>query len=524
MERFRPELGGFDDLDRSAMRRWGKSLAVAVGVSCTVLLVPSAPAAADPLGKLPVPAVEVTHSDRSLRDSLREVVVLTRTSAGPRLRKFRTASAADAKKLAQALNRRPGVVATRNSTLRATTTALENEPDGPQQSDMLMIGAPAAWPISEGAGVTVAVLDTGVDSTNPDLAGRVLPELDMLPEVSPTPDANGHGTMVASIIAAGLNGYGIAGVAPEATILPVAALDTMGYGDVATVASAIIAAADAGARVINMSLGGPDRDKVLDAACSYAHAKGSVLVAAAGNSRATDNAVQYPAASPFVVAVASVDSNGNPSNFSNTGRHIDIAAPGEGILGAVPGGDVGTMDGTSAAAPHVSGTLALAAAANPALSADELIDSVLGSAVDDASGDGKDKRRGFGLVRSDLAVARAQAITPPPVGYSGVRRINKVDAAPEPIRRGGQLTLIARLTALYLDNVWRADPGGTQVIFEFKASGKRRYETVATTSTTAGGYAAMQVPAVKSGRWRARVLLTDGTQAIAHNDYVKVRR
>ena len=105
----------------------------------------------------------------------------------------------------------------------------------------------------------------------------------------------------------------MAGVAPQATILPISALDPAGYGDSSTVARGIIAAADAGARVINLSLGGPDRDPVLDEACAYAFAKGAVVVAAGGNSYLTGNQVQYPAASPNVLAVASVDRTGNPS-------------------------------------------------------------------------------------------------------------------------------------------------------------------------------------------------------------------
>jgi subtilisin family serine protease len=137
--------------------------------------------------------------------------------------------------------------------------------------------------------------------------------------VTPLPEQNGHGTRVASLIAGALNQVGMAGVAPGATILPVAALDPSGVGDSSTVARAIIAAADAGARVINLSLGGPGRDPVLDQACRYAFTKGAVLVAAAGNSYQSGNQVQYPAASPNVLAVASVDGAGNPQRSPTPG-------------------------------------------------------------------------------------------------------------------------------------------------------------------------------------------------------------
>lgn len=486
----------------------------------TALAVPSA---ADQLANLPVPVVDVTHSDRSLRDIRREVVVLTPGRSGrPELRKLRTRTVGDARRLIAALNRRPGVTATANSRLRANATALESEPEGSAQGDLLMIGAPTAWETTTGAGVTVAVIDTGVDSVNPDLAGRVLPELDLLPEIDPIPDGNGHGTLVASIIAAGLNSYGVAGVAPDANILPVAALDYEGYGDVATVAKAIVAATDAGARVINLSLGGPDRDRVLDAACAYAHAKGAVLVAAAGNSRLERNETTYPAASPFVLAVGSVGADGAPSSFSNTGKYLDIAAPGEDIIGAAPGEGQNVMDGTSAAAPHVSGVIALAAAANPQLSSDELVQLVLGTAMDDPSGNGWDNRFGHGVVRADLAVASALAAVPP-AAATELRQVTGVDVAPEPVRRKRPLYVIVSVTRLYADGAWRADPGGTDVVVEFKAAGKRKYTQQAVARTAPGGYAAIGLTAKKSGRWRARVIMPDGSVAVGPTDYVKVR-
>ena len=246
-----------------------------------------------------------------------------------------------------------------------------------------------------------------MDATHPDLAGRVLPEIDLLPEVTPLPEQNGHGTRVASLIAGSLNGFGMAGIAPQSTILPVSALDPAGYGDSSTVARAIIAAADAGARVINLSLGGPDQDPVLDQACAYAFARGAIVVAAGGNSYLTGNQIQYPAASPNVLAVASVDRTGNPSGFSNTGPHIDIAAPGEMVLAALPGAVFDEESGTSFAAPQVSATVALVLAVNPSLTAAEAASVVQMNAADDISGNGRDDQLGQGLLRADRAVAAA---------------------------------------------------------------------------------------------------------------------
>ncbi|MGV1004199.1 MAG: S8 family serine peptidase [Candidatus Nanopelagicales bacterium] len=496
---------------------------VAVGVAALLLpLGTGSPVAADQLGKLPVAATEITGADANLRDASREVVAVLRSGGRARVRKFRTASTTTAAQLVTYLNTRPGVVASRNATVRASS--LDTEPMGSKQYDMTMIGAPTAWASSLGNGVVVAVLDTGVDSKVADLAGRVLPELDMLPDVAPSPDSNGHGTFVASIIAAAHDGTGIAGVAPGATILPVAALDEMGYGDVETVARGIIAAADAGAKVINMSLGGPDRDKVLDSACDYAHARGVVLVAAAGNSRKEGNRVQYPAASPNVIAVGSVDQSGNVSYFSNTGKYIDIAAPGEGIYGTTPRGKSESMDGTSAAAPHVSGAIALAAAVNPGLSADDLVSAVVGSAVNPA-GAIRTNTLGAGVLRADLALNRAQALDAPAAEVTGVRRIDSFDASPEPVKRHENAALIAKVSALGLDGAWRTAPADTyQVRFEFNPAGKGGYRTLTTTSVLLGGYAATQFVAPKSGRWRAVIDLTDGTKAVSKSDYLKVRR
>ncbi len=501
----------------------GRIMVGLVVASCAGALLVAQPvnATPDPLADLPVSAHEVTGQDRSLRDPSREVIVMTQVGKRLRVRKYRTSTTTAAAKLTAALNKRPGVVATRNSTVRAL--GLETEPFGAKQYDMAMIGAPTAWASATGAGVTVAVLDTGVDARVADLAGRVLPELDMLPNVSPSPDSNGHGTLVASIIAAAHDGTGIAGVAPQANILPVAALDELGYGDVETVARGIIAAADAGARVINMSLGGPDRDKVLDAACQYAHARGAVLVAAAGNSKLDGNHRQYPAASPHVVAVASTDRGSSVSKFSNTGSYIDIAAPGEGIFGTVPGGGTESMDGTSAAAPHVSGTIALAASANPGLSADELTSVLLGTAVN-AAGAVRTNTVGSGLVRTDLAVARAIALNVPKAQVTGVRTINSFDASPEPTKRKQNAVLVAKVRALGLDNVWQPAPPDYYIVrFEFRRSGTKRYKTITKSAVLLGGYATTQIKATKSGRWRAVIDLTDGTKAVSRSDYLKVR-
>jgi type VII secretion-associated serine protease mycosin len=473
---------------------------------------------------LPVPARDVTDTDESLRSTRNEVSVLSDDGAGtPTVTKLRADSPAAAVELASQLDAQPGVVAAPTTRLRAFE-AVNPEPLAPSQWNLPMVGATDAWAFSQGAGVVVAVIDTGLDAAHPDLAGRVLPEIDLLPEVTPAPEQNGHGTRVASLIAGSLNGGGMAGVAPQATILPISALDPAGYGDSSTVARAIIAAADAGARVINLSLGGPDKDPILDQACAYAFTKGAIVVAAGGNSYLNGNQVQYPAASPNVLAVASVDRTGTPSGFSNTGPHIDIAAPGEGILAALPGGGYDEESGTSFAAPHVAAAVALVLAANPALTSAEAASVVQMTAADDASGNGRDDQLGQGIVRADRAVATALTLTSAGLPANARVRLRGFNALGEPGRRGHATTFTVQVQARFPDSTWRPDPIPTLVRFEFRPSGSRKYRQVAVVASGPDGRATFSAVPPRSGKWRARVQQANGRWTVSGADFLKVRR
>ncbi len=479
----------------------------------------------DPAGiVLPVPAQDVTDSDQSLRSTRNEVSVLVDNGSGaPTVTKLRTETARQAANLATGLDAQPGVVAAPTTRLRAFE-AVNPEPLAPSQWNLPMVGATDAWALSQGAGVVVAVIDTGVDPAHPDLAGRVLPEIDLLPEVTPAPEQNSHGTRVASIIAGSLNAVGMAGVAPQATILPVSALDPAGYGDSATVAAGIIAATNAGARVINLSLGGPDQDPILDEACAYAFAKGAVVVAAGGNSYLSGNQVQYPAASPNVLAVASVDRTGNPSGFSNTGPHIDIAAPGEAVLAALPGVGYDEESGTSFASPHVAAALALVLAANPALSSAEAASVVQMTAADDISGNGRDDQLGQGIVRADRAVATAVTIPASGLRADAKLRLRGFNALGEPGRRGRATTFTVQVQARFPDRAWRAGPVPTLVRLEFRPAGTRKYRQVAVVASGADGRAVFQGVPPRGGTWRARVQQANGRWSASGTDFLKVRR
>lgn len=475
-----------------------------------------------PGDELPVAVTDITDSDDNLRSTRNEVTVLvTDADGGPTITKLLAESAQDAAELADVLDEQPGVVAAATTPLRALG-AVNSEPLAGSQWNLPMVGIPGAWDIARGAGVTVAVVDSGVDASHPELVGRVLPEIDLLPDVDALPEQTGHGTRIASLIAAAVDGAGMAGVAPGARILPVSALNPGGFGDSATVAAAIIEAADAGARVINLSLGGPDRDPVLDEACRYAHARGAVVVAAGGNSYAHGNKVQYPAASPYVLAVASVDSAGTPSAFSNTGSHIDIAAPGEGILAAMPVSTFNYESGTSFSAPHVAGALAVVLSANPKLSASDAAALVKLSAADDVSRDGRDPQTGFGVVRADRAAQATATMKAARLTHNAELRLTRLNAKPEPGKVGRRSTFKVTVEARYPDGQWRNSPIPTAVRIQFKRTGRTKYVTKAVVSSGTTGAAVLRMQPPASGRWRARVKQASGEWTKSRIDYLKV--
>jgi len=263
---------------------------------------------------------------------------------------------------------------------------------------------PAAWDLNTGApGVVVAVLDTGVRASHPDLAGKVLAGRDFASGDSDPTDENGHGTAVAGLIgAASGNGTGMASVAWKTSILPVRVLDKDGSGSHSDIADGIVWATDQGADVINLSLGGTGSSTTLQSAINYAWSKGVVIVAAAGNNG--DSVPCYPAACTNVVAVSATNSSDARTSWSNYGSYVDIAAPGANILTLSGTNGYESMDGTSFSSPLTSGVVALMRAENPTLSNANIVNALLANA-DDIGASGKDNDFGYGRVNARRAVA-----------------------------------------------------------------------------------------------------------------------
>lgn len=310
-----------------------------------------------------------------------------------------------------------------NYTRKAVAFPVDS-PDDPsysQQWGLNAVKAPAAWAkIGDTSGlndVKVAVIDTGMDLNHEDLKDRISDDgydfCDMDNDPSPGPVKENHATHVAGIIAASTNnGIGVSGTlgTVPVKIMPLRVLDG-GTGDDYAIAQAIYYAVDHGARVINMSFGGPEKDPYLEEAVNYAVQNNVVVVAAAGNT--SEDAANYePASIPGVVTVSAIDKTQNIASFSNFGSVVELTAPGVDILSTVPGNGYASYEGTSMSTPFVSAAAALLLAKNPGLLSSE-VEQILYNTAKDLGTTGKDTSFGYGLV--DLEKAMDQPLPQPAI-------------------------------------------------------------------------------------------------------------
>ena len=298
-----------------------------------------------------------------------------------------------------------------------------------EQWGLAMLGAEQAWELSRGTGVTIAVLDTGVDYVHPDLTGRVDLGRDFVDSDDDPMDVQGHGTHVAGIAAAGADdGFGISGIAPGARILAVRVLGADGSGNYSHVAKGIVYAAQKGAKVINLSLGGDEQSELLRDAIDFAVARGAIVTCATGNEGRS--AIGYPARYESCLAVGATDQSDQRAHFSNAGPGIDITAPGASILSSTMGGSHESWDGTSMATPYVSGVAALLVAQG--LGRRDALAAMTGT-VRDLGTPGLDDLHGAGRIDADAAVQagarvprRAADATAPTVGEVTLLPVRRV--------------------------------------------------------------------------------------------------
>ncbi|OGV83768.1 MAG: hypothetical protein A2340_11155 [Lentisphaerae bacterium RIFOXYB12_FULL_60_10] len=325
-----------------------------------------------------------------------------------------------------------------------------------------------------GAGITVAVLDGGVGDS-PALAGDRLKRLDLLNgTVAADGQSSLHATAVASLLA-GLPGDGVTGVAPACNVLSVRVLDADGSGNAFTVAKGIVAAVDAGARILNLSLGGYGDAYIMRQAIQYATERGVIVVAAAGNDGLGELA--YPARYEQVVAVGAVDAAGQRLLVSNGGAGIDVMAPGVGIQAAGEGTNRVSFSGTSAAVPLVSGALAALLSQDAAGPAD--VARLLRQYADDAGLPGIDEEYGHGVLNIQRVLERSEpGIHDVAVGTPLVKETGGVPYLTLVIQNRGTEMLDKIELDLDIDGVASVHgiyrvPVGVSVAREFRLDGRR---------------------------------------------------
>lgn len=413
----------------------------------------------------------------------------------PALRVVEVRPRGDVERYASSLAAEPGIVsveraASRRSLVEPALVATAAGTPLQWQYAAVHAGEVPSEVAQAAAAITIAVIDTGADVRAPDLAAKAPHTHSVRARSADVADLNGHGTFVAALAAgSSSNGEGVAGIGGEARLLVVQASGTSGALTDVEEAAAIVYAVDRGARILNLSLGGTSTSTTERRAIDYAVAKGALLVAAVGNGYASGNAVEYPAALLQPVgsrgaggrglAVAASTRSGTRAQFSSTGTHVSLAAPGEGVFSAVSGfspasryprvslpgsaaGSYGYGSGTSFAAPQVAGAAALVWAAAPQLRADEVATLLKQT----ASGRGSwTPELGYGVLDVAAAVSRAK---------------DPAQAAP--------LRLDGRRTGSRVELSWLPPAGAASFRISVARDGEPARVLTGTTTATAASY------------------------------------
>ena len=278
-----------------------------------------------------------------------------------------------------------------------------NDPYLGSQWHLSKINAPAAWDLAQGQGVTIAILDTGVAASHPDLAANLVPGWNVYGNNADTSDPHGHGTAVAGAAAAVFNnGKGVASVAGAAKIMPVRIADANAYAYWSTVAQGLTWAADNGARVANISYVGVAGSASVQSAAQYMKSKGGLVVVCAGNNGKDEGITP----TSTMIPVSATNSADAKTSWSSYGQFVAVSAPGQDIWTTTRSGSYQAWWGTSMASPVVAGVLASMMAAKPTLSAAQ-VESLLFSTAVDLGTAGRDSLYGYGRVDAHAAVAAA---------------------------------------------------------------------------------------------------------------------
>ncbi|WP_297744234.1 S8 family serine peptidase [Nitrosomonas sp.] len=302
-------------------------------------------------------------------------------------------------------------------------TLTPNDPYYPNGWHLPKISAPAAWDNSQGSGITIAILDSGVDSKHPDLAAKMVSGWNFYDNNSNTSDVYGHGTKVAGATAAATNNStGIAGVAGQAKIMSIRVTDLNGGGYSSMIANGLIYAADHGVRVANISFANQPMRTTTISASQYMKDKGGLVVVSAGNSGIDEKFTPTTA----MIPVSATDGNDVKASWSSYGDYVSVAAPGTGIWTTTNGGGYSAVSGTSFSSPITAGVIALMMAANTKMKNTD-IEKILFSTAQDLGSTGKDPYYGYGRVNAAAAVKAVTTTTITSTTDTEVPKVSIVD-------------------------------------------------------------------------------------------------